>query len=47
MKFPINLLIWSNAETFKKSYMNKVDVDSLHIAMQYAIDIDWPSLDVM
>ena len=27
--------------------LNKVDVNSLHITMQYAIDIDRPSLDVM
>ena len=42
MIFLINLPIWSNAETIKIGYINQVDVDSLHITMQWAIDIDRP-----
>ena len=52
MEFATNLPIWSDAN--KIGYMNQVDVDSLYhyyyyfifVYMQYAIDIDWPSMDV-
>ena len=46
MKFLINLPIWLNAETFKIGYINQVNVDSRHITMQYATDIDRLCLDV-